>query len=241
MASGFWRGFAETLNSNITKDRDAAREDASFERREKFRQELEKQYGAEVIARTAIEGNEEVLYNKYGDVIRRRPLSAEELKLRQAEMDTTLATARGKIADARRSELEADFAPRRMALDEAQTAASIRSANASADTAYGHLALDRAAAEREGNMPRDLREGIDKAQQTLYAVANTGVSSSAAEADVMEAKLEGAIANEDWAGARRIVNEIQGRYRRQVLEMEAAARDSGGFTRPTSTAIPGRD
>lgn len=78
MASAFWGGFADTIKGRMDAEFSADLES----KKQRARLELEREFAKELVdsSQTKIVGNEEVTYNKYGEEIRRRPLSPQELE-----------------------------------------------------------------------------------------------------------------------------------------------------------------
>lgn len=240
-----WGGVARRLSDRIEKNQDAALEEESYARRKKMEMELEKQYGAEVVARTAIEGNEEVYYNRYGDRMKSRLLTAEELRLRQAEMDKTLADARSSTADAGLAEFNLETAPRRLALDEEQTRASIDSSRASAAAAMGNLGLarERHAWETGGGkgLPKNLENGVDEVRTMIHALgASNGINTADGLEQVFEAELNAAKVAGDLDEVRRVIARYKGQLSRPYTraKTEDTTRSTGGFSLDGSSGLP---
>lgn len=247
MASSFWKGFANTLNTSLTKQRDREAESTEWERRKKMEMELEKKYGAEVVARTAVEGNEEVSYNKYGDIIRRRVLTAEELKLRQAEVDTTLAGARSAVAGAGLSEFNLEKAPEKWSLEQESIRSGIASNQASTSAANRRISLDeqRFAYDTGGGkgLPRDVQNGVDEVR-TMVAALPTGDGVNTTKA-LMENFEEAISTASSPAEARRIVAQTKGQVLRAYNAAIAASKGTTGMPWENNgaglTRVPGAE
>jgi hypothetical protein len=176
-----WGGFARTLNENITKDRDAEREEATYARRKRMEMELEKEFGAEIIARTAIEGNTEVGYNRYGDRIRTRTLTAEELAQRTAELNKIKADARAAEAGAGVAERNLDTYDERWSLDKEQTRAQIDSSRASAYASRVNAETNRAQLElarsAHGGLPKEVSQELNEVITMIQRLPINGINS----------------------------------------------------------------
>jgi hypothetical protein len=245
MANAFWSGFARTLNENITKRVDRAEEDASFARRKEMEMELEKKYGAEVVDRTAIVGDKEISYNKFGDPIKERILSPEELQLRRAEVDKTLADSRKSTADAGRAEFELEYADDKFELDRALTQEQIATARANRANDSERVALDRQRLQYEtggkGGLPKTVRNDVNSVYTMLEAVGNDGVNSvqgleGAFEADLDAARLAGP------EEVERVVAKWKGRLlpRFNRTQTDSTTRATGGFGLDTPLPPPTR-
>jgi hypothetical protein len=230
-----WGGFARSLSDRMNKANDMAAEEAAYSRRKKMEMELEKQYGAEVVSRTAVEGNEEVSYNKYGDKIRSRLLTAEELAERQAALDKTLADARKSKADATVSEVQAEYAPEatRLSLDATRTnIAQSQEAIATSRTTR-NLAQRRFDVEvGNGNvLPKELQAAVDDVRVMIHTLNGDGVNTAEGLEKAFEAELNAAIVKKDIDEARRVIARYKGQLNRPFTraKTEDTTRASGGL------------
>jgi hypothetical protein len=226
-----WGGFARTLNENITKDRDAEREEASYARRKRMEMELEKEFGAEIIARTAIEGNQEIGYNQYGDRIRTRLLTAEELAERTAELNKIKADARAAEAGAGVAEKNYETYDERWSLDQEQTRAQIDSSRASAYASRVNAETNRAqlelAREANGGLPKEVAEELNEVITMIQRLPINGINSPQAQTEALIASVKAA---PDAAEAARIIAIVKGQIADDFdrAKTQATSR-SGGF------------
>lgn len=238
MANAFWGGFASSLKGRMDADYESELE----LKRQRALKELEKEYGREVIdsALTVIEGNEEVRYNKYGEPISRRPLSPQEIEIRDATTGKVKAEGRRALAEAGKSEAEAEYTPRRLALDERQAEASIASSRASAAAAMGGLDLRRQ--EMEHNISEKEQQKVDEAEQLIWAASQSDDASARSKAELFQAELAGALATGDKVRYNRLLNQIKGELSLSYLRAKTdASTQRGSFgSMPGSTPpIPG--
>lgn len=238
----FLGGAASALKGNIDLDLQTERDS----KRDRAKMELEKEYAKQVVASTEQMGNEIVSYNKYGDVVRRRPMTQEEMRMRDASLGKAENDAKSAGLDVQKGEF--DVANQDRLLEDAlATSASSRAASAaSAAASSGRLALDQKRFEYEvgdGNIPKDLQEGVDQAMEMIYFVGNDPVNTSKARAGVLEAELQAAIAAGDKAAIRRLVNQAKGELGRDYLRAKTDATTQrpglGSSLPPANPAPPG--
>lgn len=226
-----WGGFARTLNDNITKDRDAEREEASFAKRARMQKELEKEFAADVIARTAIVGDREVMYNSRGDIVTERFLTPEELAEKKAALDKTLADTRAATATAGITEKNLNTYDERFSLDKQQTQAAIDSSRASAyasrvnaDTNRAQLDLMRAS---NGGLPKELAKEYDEVVTMISATPADGINSPEATMQTFEAGVNAALAEGNVNEARRLIAQVKGQIYMRYKKAETQATTRG--------------
>lgn len=227
-----WSGFARTLNDNITKDRDAEREQTLWERRKKMEMELEKQYAAEVVARTVLEGNKEVMYNSRGDRIRERVLSPEEVAEREAALRKIKAEAENAEVTTGYNRFRLETAPEDRELDRTLTMEQITSQRHGRAMDSGRLALERerVALDRaaSGGLPKELAKEADEVLMMINATPPDGVNSPQAMEQAFLASLDAA---GDVNEARRIIARVKGQILNRYTQGQTQARstNSGMF------------
>lgn len=238
----FLGGAASALKGNIDLDLQTERDS----KRDRAKMELEKEYAKQVVASTEQMGNEIVSYNKYGDVVRRRPMTQEEMRLRDASLGKAENDAKSAGLDVQKGEF--DVANQDRVLEsELASAAAARDANrATSARATAAQALDQKRFEYEvgdANIPKELQEGVDQAMEMIYFVGNDPVSTSKPRAQVLEAELQAAIEAGDKATIRRLVNQAKGELGRDYLRAKTDATTQrpslGGSLPPANPAPPG--
>lgn len=209
-----WGGFARTLNDNITKDRDAEREEASFAKRARMQKELEKEFAADVIARTAIVGDREVMYNSRGDIVQERFLTPEELAEKKAALDKTLADARASTATAGITEKNLNTYDERFSLDKLQTQEQIQNLRSARANDAVRTQNDTLRAQNEGlsggGIPKGLREDVYRVRKMIAATPADGINSPEATMNAFEKSIESALASGNVEEAARIVAMTEG-------------------------------
>lgn len=226
-----WGGFARTLNDNIIKNQDAEREEASWTRRKKMEMELEKQYGAEVVSRTAIVGNEEISYNKFGDKIRSRLLTAEELAVRKAEVDQT-------VAGAKKAVFEADTAPEAFQLNQDIGRQQIRASQAGMANDAIRTRNDTLRASREGldgsGLPKALAQDYYELVTTIESLPPDGVNSVDATVQSLDASIAQLRASGDLNGIAVLLAREKGRLAKRAAELKASSPGFSNLAAPPS-------
>jgi hypothetical protein len=226
-----WGGFARTLNENITKDRDAEREEQSYERRLRMQKELEKLYADEVVSRTVLEGDTEVMYNSRGRRIGERILSPEELAEAEAERKKVAAEARNAEATAGFNEFRLQTAPEDRALDRTLTQEQIASQRHSRAMDSARISI----AERElglrsaanGGLPKEVAEELNEVITMIQRLPINGINSPQAQTEALIASVKAA---PDAAEAARIIAIVKGQIADDFdrAKTQATSR-SGGF------------
>lgn len=222
MANAFWGGFARSLQGSMEADaqvnRDLRREDA--------RLALEKKYAGDVIANTEMVGDEMVSYNKYGDVVKRRPLTITEREMRDANVGKTKADTRKSVADAGISEFNLTNAPTTLDLERRRTEATIRASNASADAALGGLELRRKELDLQfgdTTIPKDIVSAINTAEQLITSVGADGINSPDHMINQFQRDIDAALARKDYMTVRRLTNQVIGALGNKQRKAEAEA------------------
>lgn len=221
----FIGGFAETLKTNVDANLQLGRD----QQRDRARMELEKEYAKEVVASTGQVGNEVVSYNKYGDVIRRRPMTAEEIRLRDASLKTAELGVRQGELGVEKGEFEVANQDRILEDELATRAASRASSYASAEAsrASASLAQQRYNDERgDRRLPKALADEAFKIETSIWAVPPNGVNSPAAQAAAFQNELEGAIASGNEGRVRQVLAKWKGATYLPLLKSETEARST---------------
>jgi hypothetical protein len=220
-----WGGFARNLSDRIDKNQEREAEGAEWERRAKLEKELEKKYGAEVVSSTGTIGNEEVSYNKFGDIIRRRPLTAEELKLRDATINKA-------DADSRLSVFNADSAPRKLDADLRLTEQQIDASRDASARGWAGVGIERErlSLDREANtgLPKAVATEVYETIAMLNDLPPNGITSPALEAEAYERSIEEAQAKGDLAEVRRITARTQGQIASRLRVRKTGDTTRGG-------------
>lgn len=254
--SDFIGGFAGSLKQNIDRDLNAAKEDERWAARERARMELEKEYAAEVVARTAIEGNREVRYNKYGDPVGERDLTPEEIQeLTNARLKSG-ADARAAVAGAGLAEFNLSKAPDAWALDVEGKRATIDAYRDDSDRGWRALDIQERELEQNGPMARLLYETdvmLNEAEASPPPVTGTADASSGLLSEValvdLRRQYEQAKASGNPAEIRRVTALIKGRLGAHSARLRAQAtaegreEGSGGSmfnAAPRIVPVPGR-
>lgn len=256
MANAFWGGFASSLKERLDSDFNSEQE---F-KRQRMLMELKKEFEAEIIDNqlTQIEGNEEVLYNKYGEVLRRRQLSPDQIAARQAELQKVQAEARraGAEADVKVKDSEFYDDDRKRKLD--NEAADNRRADEQVGISRGHLgvaqerlSLDRDNKDEAKDMALD--DEIAQIQGMMSAIAQGDKVSDRVRAEAANADLQAALVSGDKRKIRSTIKRIASELQFAALRGKTAAttragggsdfleqiRAGGGLENPDWRATPG--
>lgn len=232
MTSAFWGGFA----GGVQKQRDVEYADAQEEKKMRLAEQLKAEYLAKIVDsdQTTYEGDFEVKRNSTGVEISRRQLAPEEIAARKAEQDKTQADTRRTLADASVAEVEAKYAPQRLALDETQALASIESSRASAASSRSAASLsqqrfDHDKAQDEAELTRKEEDAVNGAVEIISFVgASPDVDSSVkSKLAVLDMDLQRARASGDKSAVRRIVSEINGQLGPAYLRAKTKATATG--------------
>ena len=222
MANSFWGGFAKSLQGSMEADAQVNRD----LRRDEARLALEKKYAGEVIASSEMVGDEMVSYNKYGDVVKRRPLTITEMEMRDANVGKTKAESRRASAEAGLSEFSLSAAPEELERKRRESDASIFASRASGQAALGNLDLRRKELDLQfgdTTIPKDVRAAIDKAEQLIFSVGADGINTPDSMVGQFQRELDAALANKDYATVRRLTNEVIGTLSNKQRRAEAEA------------------
>lgn len=255
MASAFWGGFADTMLQGRLRDQEAQRE---IDKEQRLA-ELKRKYEGQIVDSqlTQIVGNEEIRYNKFGEEMFRRALSAEELAVRKAAVDKGSAEARRAVTEADMSDYtygnrEED---RRMSLEDRTLERAVKQAQID----QGWRSLDISAARnRDDRQARqddrvflDVQKNYNEVVAALEQVGPEtlqvpGISSGQSLAAAALAEIDGFIEAGNYVAANRALAALRGKLRNSVISAESAARDTsfsnlggtGGQARPLDIKEP---